>query len=211
MLLIEFLLVVLVTVISTMVGALLVILERKKCVKKQKVLLILEAAVMIGLSAELTIQGLFNNWVQAVIGFIIGLVLMLAIHTFLPHEHSVIRQLSTLVVVGFLIHEVPEGMALGVSSVLNAVYGLITAFLIGLQNFPEGAIVALPMVLAKQSNRYVIKIVFVTQVFFAIAAVVAFIFLQGFPFNDALLTIAAGAMTYLVYEEVIISRNNKLA
>lgn len=210
MLLIDFLVIVLVTVALTMIGALLVILCRDKCVKKQRALLIIEEVVMLGLSVELTIQGLLNNAWQAIIGFIIGVVLMMIINKLIPHTHSVIKQLSTLVIIGFLVHEIPEGIAMGISLLLDINYGLMTALLIGLQNLPEGAIVALPIVLAKKSNKYVIRIVFITQVFFAIASIIAFIFLSGFNFNSLLLTMAAGAMTYLVYEEVIISRKTDL-
>lgn len=211
MLLADFVAVTIVISMSTLLGALLVILFRDKCVKRQRLLLIAEALIMLCLSAELTIQGLLSDWVKAVIGFIIGVVLMIIVHRLIPHTHSVIKELSILVIAGFLVHEIPEGISLGVSSVLNPAYGLITAFLIGLQNFPEGAMIALPMVLAKHPNSFVIKMVLMTHVFFAVAAAAAFIFLPGFPYNDILLTIAAGAMTYLVYEEIKISYNKTLA
>lgn len=206
MLLIEFLVIVLITVALTMVGALLVVLYRNKCMKHQRVLLIMESVVILILSIELTIQGLIVNVGQAIIGFVIGVTLMIIVQKLIPHTHSLINQLSILVVMGFLIHEIPEGMAIGISILLDINYGLLTAFLIGLQNFPEGAIVAIPMVLAKKPNLYILGIVFLTQVFFAIASILAFIFLSGFNFDSLLLTIAAGAMTYLVYEEIIISK-----
>jgi ZIP family zinc transporter len=193
-----------------MVGAFLVILCRDKCVKKQRTLLIIEAVVMLILSAELTIQGLINNAWQAITGFIIGAALMIIINKLIPHKHSVIKRLSILVIIGFLIHEIPEGMSMGISLLLDVNYGLITAILIGLQNFPEGAIVALPMVLVNKSNKYVLWIVFITQVFFAIPSIISFTLLSGFNFNSLLLTMAAGAMTYLVYEEVIYNKKSIL-
>ncbi len=210
MILIEFLLIVLVTAVSTMIGAFLIILYRGICISRQRLLLVLEASVMVAISIELMIQGLLINWVQAIIGFIIGLALIFLINKFIPHMHSVVKHLSTLIVVGFLIHKIPEGMAMGVSLMLDITFGLITAFLIGLQNFPEGAIVAFPMVLAGKPNHYIIKVVLLTQVLFAIAAIITYTFLQKSPFDSLLLTIAAGAMVYLVYEEIAISRCNKL-
>lgn len=209
MLLTEFLLIVLLTVLSTMAGVLIVILFRDKCIKKQRLLLMIESVVMLGLSFELIIQGLIIDVLQAFIGFFLGIFLMTLVQRLIPHKHSLVKRLSILVIVGFLVHEIPEGASMGISLILDVNYGLLTAFLIGLQNLPEGAVVALPILLAKHSNNYIVTMVFLTQVFFAATAIFSFIFLQGFTMNGALLSMASGAMSYLTYEEVKISRQKK--
>ncbi|MFW5636569.1 MAG: ZIP family metal transporter, partial [Thermodesulfobacteriota bacterium] len=106
----------------------------------------------------------FNPWLTAAIGFLTGGVFMRLTDMVLPHLHldqdlnqqegpQTTWRRSTLLVLAITLHNIPEGLAVGVgfgavaSGIESASMGgaIALAIGIGLQNFPEGAAVALPL------------------------------------------------------------------
>lgn len=146
-------------------------LRRKSSALLQRIFLGFAAGVMIAASVwSLLIPAIEEaeaaggiGWIPAAGGFILGILLMLALDGLLPHLHSgAVRaeglpssfRRTTLLVLAVTLHNIPEGMAVGLSFARAAQHngeaGLIAAagalaLGIGIQNFPEGAAVSLPL------------------------------------------------------------------
>ncbi|ASJ10003.1 Gufa protein [Thermococcus sp. P6] len=97
-----------------------------------------------------------GSFTPAGLGIALGILLIYVIDRFLPHEHLVkgyegppsmkdrIRKVW-LLVIAVMIHNLPEGLAVGVSLVYSLELGLITTVAIGIQDFPEGTVISLPL------------------------------------------------------------------
>lgn len=162
-------------------------------------------------------------WMPAAVGFFLGAVFLFILDKKLPHLHinfpekqseGIKTQLhkTTLLVLAITLHNIPEGLAVGVLfgaasvGMDGATYaGAITLALgIGIQNFPEGFAVAMPMRRAGisrwKSFHYGQLSAIVEPVAGAIGAL-AVIYMQ--PILPFALAFAAGAMIFVVVEEVI--------
>ncbi|MDR3093970.1 MAG: ZIP family metal transporter [Bacteroidales bacterium] len=163
-----------------------------------------------------------TGWLPAAGGFVLGVLFLLLLDKLIPHLHpssntreglSSSLKRTTLLVSAVTLHNIPEGMAVGLSFALAANHSgdvaayssaMALALGIGIQNFPEGAAVALPLRREGFSARKsfllgclsgLVEPVFGLLVVF-IAAFIA-------PFMPWLLAFAAGAMLYVVVEELI--------
>ena len=162
-------------------------------------------------------------WLTAVIGFLAGGVFMRLTDRVLPHLHTNLDmrhsegiktswQRSTLLVLAITLHNIPEGLAVGVAfgavaaDLPSATMGgaIALAIGIGLQNFPEGAAVALPLRREGMSRRKSFFMGQASGIVEPIAGVLGAAFvlhMQGFlPYA---LCFAAGAMIFVVVEELI--------
>jgi ZIP family zinc transporter len=161
-------------------------------------------------------------WIPATGGVILGVAFLFLLDRLIPHLHpssNVTEGLSssakrtTLMVWAVTLHNAPEGMAVGLSFSLAAQHlddpslyaaAMALAIGIGIQNFPEGAAVALPI---RQEGAPAGKSVFLgclsgaVEPLFGIIAFLASA--QIAPFMPWLLSFAAGAMLYVVVEELI--------
>jgi ZIP family zinc transporter len=174
-------------------------------------------------SLEMSAENHSITWLPAAIGFILGILFLLLLDTFIPHLHagattpeglSTKKQWkrTTMLSLAVTLHNIPEGMAVGVilgSSILSdspiaisAAWAL--AIGIAIQNFPEGAILSLPLHSdgMKKSKAFVIGTL--SGIVEPIASILT-ILLIGFisPALPYLLAFAAGAMMYVVVEELI--------
>lgn len=162
-------------------------------------------------------------WLTAVIGFLGGGLFLFIIDKLLPHLHRGMRttdaeglktnwQRSVLLVLAITLHNIPEGLAVGVAFGAVA-YGLPSASLagavaltigIGLQNFPEGAAVSIPL---RREGLSRFKAFFYGQasgIVEPISGVIgAFAVIAMRPILPYALAFAAGAMMYVVVEELI--------
>ncbi len=149
-------------------------------------------------------------------GFILGLVLMLTLDGLMPHLHSGAEHAeglpssfrrTTLLVLAVTLHNIPEGMAVGLSFARAAQHtgnaGLFAAvgalaIGIGIQNFPEGAAVALPPIRRDSAARasFVYGSSGIVEPIFGVLVVLCASALT--PFMPWLLSAAAGAMLYVV-------------
>jgi len=163
-------------------------------------------------------------WVPAAIGFMLGGIFLWGIDKILPHLHpnSPIehaegirpkkKKRSTLLVFAITLHNIPEGLAIGVafgavaagfpSASLTGAIAL--AIGIGIQNFPEGVAVSMPLRREGMSRRK--SFVYgqfsgMVEPVAAIVGVLAVTFIQ--PLLPYALSLAAGAMIFVVAEEVI--------
>jgi ZIP family zinc transporter len=163
------------------------------------------------------------GWIPAVLGFLAGGAFIWLIDSLLPHLHPGFApdqaegiktswQRSTLLVLAITLHNIPEGLAVGVA--FGAVgAGLPAASLggaialalgIGLQNLPEGAAVAVPLRREGMSRLKSFWYGQLSGVVEPIAGVVgAFAVIMVRPLLPYALSFAAGAMIYVVVEELI--------
>lgn len=163
-----------------------------------------------------------TGWVPAAGGFLLGVLFLFGLDKLIPHIHlssntreglSSSMKRTTLLVSAVTLHNIPEGMAVGLSFALAAQHGgdiatyssaIALALGIGIQNFPEGAAISLPL---RQEGISVGKSFLFGCTSGAVEPVfgLMMIVLAGFiaPFMPWLLAFAAGAMMYVVVEELI--------
>ncbi|MDR1005936.1 MAG: ZIP family metal transporter [Bacteroidales bacterium] len=162
------------------------------------------------------------GWLPAAIGFVLGVLFLLGLDKTIPHLHPNLNlregppssaKRSTLLVFAVTLHNIPEGMAVGLSFALAAqnpadtsLYfaAIALALGIGIQNFPEGAAVSLPLRQEgmKKSRAFTIGMLSgVVEPLFGFLMVFLASFIQ--PIMPYMLSFAAGAMLYVVVEELI--------
>lgn len=164
-----------------------------------------------------------NPWVPAVIGFLAGGAFLYSVDKLLPHLHMGLKidkaegiktqwKRSVLLVLAITLHNIPEGLAVGVSfgALANtpdagALAGAVALALgIGLQNFPEGAAVSIPLRREGFSRLKAFNYGQASGIVEPIAAVLgAYLVTIMKPMLPYALSFAAGAMIFVVVEELI--------
>lgn len=160
-------------------------------------------------------------FIPAVVGFIIGIAFLLLMDKIIPHLHlnsdepegmkSGLKK-NTMLIFAVSLHNIPEGMAVGVvfagllsgSSSITVAGAYALAIGIAIQNFPEGAVISLPLRSEGASRSKAFFYGLLSGVVEPIGALIT-ILLTGFvvPILPYLLSFAAGAMIYVVVEELI--------
>lgn len=163
------------------------------------------------------------SWLPAVIGFLAGGLFLRAIDKVLPHLHigfpteeaegvKTAWRRSTLLVLAITLHNIPEGLAVGVAfgalaaSLPNVSFGAAVALAIGIgiQNFPEGLAVSMPLRREGLSRRKSFWYGQLSGVVEPVAGVIgAATVIVAQPILPYALAFAAGAMIFVVIEELI--------
>lgn len=194
----------------------------------QKILTGFAAGVMVAASFWSLLQPALDSsehmgklsFLPAAIGFLIGIGFLLLLDEITPHMHMDMQsegpksgmKRTTKLILAVTLHNIPEGMAVGVvyagwlagNTGISQTAALVLALGIAIQNFPEGAIVSMPLLGEGMSKRktflYGVMSGAVEPVasWFTIAAASLVV-----PFMPYLLSFAAGAMIYVVVEELI--------
>lgn len=214
---------------TTLGSAMVFFLKDAMGIKLQKALLGFASGVMIAASVWSLIMPAIDMaelngdipWLPAAIGFLLGIGFLLSLDVIVPHQHldedepegikSSLRK-TTMFVFAVTLHNIPEGMAVGVvfAGVLSGDMGIsiagafALAIGIAIQNFPEGAIISMPLRSEGMSRRKAFISGTLTGIVEPIAAFIT-IALTGVV-KDILpyfLSFAAGAMIYVVVEELI--------
>lgn len=164
------------------------------------------------------------SFMPAALGFTLGIFIMLAADKIIPHLNFTTQKKegakSTLhknqmMVTAVIIHNFPEGMAIGAAlaamrygSLMSASAAMALSFGIAVQNFPEGAIVSMPLA-ASGMNK--VKAFFLGVASAVVEPLGALLTVAASGFMVAslpyLLSFAAGAMLYVVVEELIPEMN----
>ncbi len=167
-------------------------------------------------------EGWSKVW-QPVLGFLLGMAFLLVIDYFTPHLHlgddkpegvAPKKKLSrtTMLSLSVAIHNLPEGMAVGVvlasvlqgEASLTAAAAIAMAVGIAIQNIPEGAIISMPMRAEGNSKTKSFLIAAASGVVEPLGGVLVILLTAWLtPVMPALLAFAAGAMLYVVVEELI--------
>lgn len=220
---------------GTTLGAAMVFLMKKEMdLRLEKALLGFAAGVMIAASVwSLLIpsidmaqeQELFAAWVPAAVGFLLGIAFLLLLDSVIPHLHlneqepegittsrSARLKKTTMLVLAVTLHNIPEGMAVGVvfagvlteNPMISAAGAMSLSLGIAIQNFPEGAIISMPLrsegVSRGKSFLYGTLSGIVEPVAALITVLLTSAIESALPY---LLAFAAGAMIYVVIEELI--------
>lgn len=167
--------------------------------------------------------GFMGQWafLPAVIGFWFGILFLLILDHAIPHLHQgsdepegpkVKLAKTTMLVLAVTLHNIPEGMAVGVvyagwlsgNQTITMAGALALSLGIAIQNFPEGAIISMPLKAEGMKKSRAFLYGTVSGAVEPIAALIT-IMLSAFiiPLLPYLLSFAAGAMMYVVVEELI--------
>ena len=223
-------LVLLIPFLGTVLGSAMVFLMKNKInIKLEKLLLGFAAGVMIAASIwSLIIPALDMvemqggiAWLPTTIGFLFGVVFLLILDSLIPHLHmksdkpegikAKIKN-STMLVLAVALHNIPEGMTVGVT-LAGALIGntgititgaIALAIGIAIQNFPEGAIISMPLKSEGVSKKKAFFYGALSGVVEPIGAIITILLTSlVVPILPYLLSFAAGAMIYVVVEELI--------
>jgi zinc transporter, ZIP family len=215
----------------TALGAALVFGTKKVNRKLLDAMLGFAAGVMIAASfwsllapaIDLSEGGSLPKWVPPLIGFLAGGVFLRGLDRVLPHLHpgapareaegiKTSWQRSVLLISAITLHNIPEGLAIGVAfgavaaGVPQASLGAAIALAvgIGLQNFPEGTAVAMPLRregMSRGKSFFYGQLSAVVEPIAAVLGAVAVVLAQ--PILPYALAFAAGAMIFVAAEELI--------
>ena len=215
---------------ATIVGAALVFFFKKDITKNaQRIFLGFAAGIMIAASVWSLIMPALDKAeelgqspvLMVTLGFVAGVAFLLVLDNFLPHLHPedgtregppAKLKKNMMIVIAVTLHNIPEGMAVGLvfaaaaadMSPASWAAALALAVGMGLQNLPEGAAVSLPLRTQGMSRKkafFLGAMSGVVEPVFGILAVLVAGSIGGImPF---ILAFAAGAMMYVVVEEMI--------
>ena len=216
--------------LGTTLGAAMVFLMKNKINNRiEKLLLGFASGVMIAASIwSLLIPAIEMSesqgkiaWVPAAIGFLLGITFLLVLDSVIPHMHlksnkpegikSKLKK-TTMMVFAVTLHNIPEGMAVGVTFAgaltQNAGITIAGAFAlaigIAIQNFPEGAIISMPLKSEGISKPKAFLYGTLSGIVEPIGAIITILLTNAVvPMLPYLLAFAAGAMIYVVVEELI--------
>jgi len=160
-------------------------------------------------------------WVPATVGLVLGFSFLFLTDSLTPHLHFISNRQegltskakkTTMMVFAVTIHNIPEGMAVGVAlagayfggTTLPLASALALSIGIAIQNFPEGAIISMPLKAEGFSKPKSFLWGFISGAVEPIMGILAF-FITGLisPILPYILAFAAGAMIYVVVEELI--------
>ena len=162
------------------------------------------------------------SFLPAFIGFWVGVLFLLLLDRLIPHLHVGSEQAegpksklgrTTMMVLAVTLHNIPEGMAVGVmyagflagnTPQITAASALVLSLGIAIQNFPEGAIISMPLRAEGERKGRAFLGGVLSGVVEPIGAVLTILAAQlVIPALPYLLSFAAGAMLYVVVEELI--------
>lgn len=203
--------------LATAVGALIVILIKKPGKKMISIMMGFAAGIMIAISAielipeSIELGGLLNT----AIGFSLGALLMFLLDIVVPHSHmgsgeaendekAKLKKMGYFIFLGIALHNLPEGLAIGAGFEAQKALGMSIAIALAIHNVPEGMATAVPLI-AGGVGKF--KVVMLTLIAGMMTPVGTAIGLALFGISEAFvaigLSLAAGAMIYIVSDELI--------
>lgn len=216
--------------VGTSLGAMMVLFMKKQIdIGIQRILTGFAAGVMVSASFWSLLIPAVEQAKQSTgrlaviptaLGFCIGMIFLLLLDVLTPHMHmdesvegpkSSLRK-TTMLVLAVVIHNIPEGMAVGVlyagwmqgNSLVTISAALSLSIGIAIQNFPEGAIISMPLHANGMSKGKACIQGILSGAVEPIAGIITILLASIIvPFMPVLLSFAAGAMIYVVVEELI--------
>lgn len=218
--------------LGTTLGAATVFLMKNKMnATVEKLLLGFASGVMIAASVWSLLMPSIDmaesqniiSWIPASVGFLLGILFLLALDSIVPHLHlhsdkpegikAKIKK-TTMLVFAVTLHNIPEGMAVGVTFAgalignagitMAGAFALAIGIAIAIQNFPEGAIISMPLKSEGTSKFKAFIYGTLSGIVEPIGAIITILLTNAVvPILPYLLSFAAGAMIYVVVEELI--------
>lgn len=215
---------------GTALGSAMVFWMRREMNKKvEKMLLGFASGVMIAASVwsllipaiDMAAEQDRIAWLPAAVGFLGGIAFLLGLDSLVPHLHlestepeglEANLKKTTMLVLAVTLHNIPEGMSVGVTFAgallgntgITMAGAFTLAVGIAIQNFPEGAIISMPLRSEGMDRRRAFVYGALSGIVEPIAAAVTILLAEQIvPALSYMLAFAAGAMIYVVVEELI--------
>ena len=216
--------------LGTVLGSAMVFFMRNQMNKKvEKLLLGFASGVMVAASVwsllipsiDMAEEQESVAWVPASIGFLLGMFFLLVLDSIIPHMHlesqktegvkSKLKK-TPMMVFAVTLHNIPEGMAVGVTLAgalaqntgITMAGALTLAIGIAIQNFPEGAIISMPLKSEGASKPRAFLYGALSGIVEPLGAAITILLTSTItPLLPYFLSFAAGAMIYVVVEELI--------
>jgi ZIP family zinc transporter len=205
----------------TGVGALITLAVKRPSEKMVSFALGFASGIMIGISTlSLIPEGLaLGNLYTNMMGFITGALFLWLVDMFVPHTHKsetgsrtcsekdseIYKKMGYFIALGIAVHNLPEGIAIGVTHEVSVELGASTALSIALHNIAEGMSVAFPLYLSQNVGK--IRVVFITTMTGLATLLGTIIGLSLVSVSPMIisfsLAFAAGAMIYIASDELI--------
>jgi len=216
--------------LGTALGSAMVFFMKNQMNKKiEKLLLGFASGVMIAASVwsllipsiDMAKEQNVIEWLPATVGFLLGMFFLLILDSIIPHLHlnsdkpeglKAKLQKTTMMVLAVTLHNIPEGMAVGVvfagamaqNSGITMAGAIALAIGIAIQNFPEGAIISMPLKSEGMSKPKAFLFGMLSGIVEPIGAILTIALTKlVVPVLPYFLSFAAGAMIYVVVEELI--------
>ena len=222
---------ILIPFIGTSLGAACVYAMKKEISKRtHKILLGFASGVMIAASIWSLIIPAINMssgmgklaFVPAAVGILLGVIFLFSLDKIIPHMHIDSNKQegiskyniskTTKLIFSVVLHNIPEGMAVGITfaavmnegNAINFASAIALSLGIAIQNFPEGAIISMPLRSEGLGKNKSFSYGALSGIVEPIAAAITILFSSFItPFMPYLLSFAAGAMIFVVVEELI--------
>ena len=215
---------------GTALGSAMVFWMRREMNKKvEKMLLGFASGVMIAASVwsllipaiDMAAEQGRIAWLPAAVGFLGGIAFLLGLDSLVPHLHlestepeglEANLKKTTMLVLAVTLHNIPEGMSVGVTFAgallgntgITMAGAFTLAVGIAIQNFPEGAIISMPLRSEGMDRRRAFVYGALSGIVEPIAAAVTILLAEQIvPALSYMLAFAAGAMIYVVVDELI--------
>lgn len=211
---------------ATLLGALIILITKKKSEKLVTVSLGFAAGVMISVSFTdllpnantMLAETVGEKWgvLLGVIFLAVGILLAAGLDHFVPHQeydeatgeapHNNLFRVGVVSTLAIGLHNFPEGIATFMAGYNDMALGVSIAVAIALHNIPEGISVAMPIYFATGSKKRAFQYTFLSGVAEPIGALLAFLILRPFirpAVLGALFGIVTGIMLYIAIEELI--------
>ena len=214
---------------TTLGSAMVFFMKNKMNLKVEKILLGFASGVMIAASVwsllipsiEMAEEQGTIAWIPASVGFLFGIFFLLLLDKIMPHLHvnsakpegvkSKLKK-TTMMVLAVTLHNIPEGMAVGVTFAgalmgntgitLSGAFALAVG--IAIQNFPEGAIISMPLKSEGMSKLKAFWYGTLSGIVEPIGAIITILLTNMVvPVLPYFLSFAAGAMIYVVVDDLV--------
>lgn len=202
--------------LATCLGAVLVILLGKPGERMLSVLFGMAAGIMLAVVLlDLVPTAMaFGSLRQTILGFCLGIILMLTLEVVLSQffraNSGTINatahwlKMGYLIAIGIALHDLPEGFAIAAGYSAKQHLGLLIALAIGLHNIPEGMATTTPLRMGGVSAPRVIATNVIVSLFTPLGTLLGLQLVNlSTAFIAVLLAAAAGAMTFIVYNELL--------
>lgn len=215
---------------STVLGVVALFIIKKPGNKLLSTLLGFAGGIMMAISLfELIPEAIsLGSMTSAVVGVVLGAAMMLLLDTIVPHSHmsgkedvsvenpekfkeleNPMKRMGYLILFGIALHNIPEGLAIGAGLEASAKLGLSIAIAIALHNIPEGLAIAGPLKAGGVPIGKIFLFVLIAGLMTPVGTAIGMAFLAISPvFISGSLAFAAGAMTYIVNDELVPQAND---
>lgn len=200
--------------LATALGCLIVLLTRIPGRRTLAVVLGGAAGVMLAVVLLDLIPAALNTGtpLETVLGIVAGIALLWVVDYFFTnhtlstslHRGAVMRRMGYMMAIGISLHDLPEGIAIAGAYAVGGGLGPLIALSIALHNIPEGIATAAPLQMGGLRPIHILLTVTVVSLFTPMGTLIGIFLIQLSPGHlSFLLALAAGAMIYLIKDELL--------